>query len=282
MIKAAEGGCRQIGIGMMLSRGGVGRVHGWLRPTRLGAAPRSRMCLKAPCRVRMPVHPVIPMKSSMISDGPAQANPLSAASSSDQPQESAAVRAQDDGATVIVVQSSLSAKSHTEIVAEAMRQMLQASGIQAHWLNLKTLDLPFCDGRKLAEYPPQVQQTYQQLEAADAYVLAYPIYNYSFSGVLKNFLDLFSHAMDSKAVGLISNGYSTRAWNQGSGELMKSLALHNQIQTLMPCVSTAHRDFAHGRLTNAIALGELGQLAERVASAARQRHAMRAAVKASD
>ncbi len=209
---------------------------------------------------------------------------MSAAASSDHPQapvETAGAGAQD-GATVIVVQSSLSSKSHTEIVADAMRQMLQASGIQTHWLNLKTLDLPFCDGRKLAEYPPQVQQTYQQLEAADAYVLAYPIYNYSFSGVLKNFLDLFSHAMDSKTVGLISNGYSTRAWNQGSGELMKSLALHNQIQTLMPCVSTAHRDFAHGRLTNAIALGELQQLAERVTSAARQRHAMRAAVKASD
>gem|GEM_PF-731699 len=221
---------------------------------------------------------------------------MSAASSSQQPHEPPApsdtagrqlARDADrltagDVATVIVVQASLSTYSHTEIVANAMLQMLLASGIQAHWLNLKTLDLPFCDGRKLAEYPPQVRQIYHQLEAADAYVLAYPIYNYSFSGVLKNFLDLFSHAMDSKAVGLISNGYSTRAWNQGSGELMKSLALHNQIQTLMPCVSTAQRDFTHGKLTNAAVLDDLRQLAERVAAAARQLHAMRKSAKTVD
>ncbi len=280
-----------------MDRDDVDQRYGW-SSSWLAAAGVARRCtqvadvLKSQRRVRMRIHPVIPTKSFKIIEGPADAN-MSAASSSDYPHAPAGEavlecardedrQAQDDSATVIVVQSSLSTKSHTAIVAETMLQMLLASGIQTHWLNLKTLDLPFCDGRKLAEYPLQVRQTYHQLEAADAYVLAYPIYNYSFSGVLKNFLDLFSHAMDSKAVGLVSNGYSTRAWNQGSGELMKSLALHNQIQTLMPCVGTAQRDFTHGQLTNATVLGDLGQLAVRVAAAARQLHALRRAAKNSN
>jgi azobenzene reductase len=57
----------------------------------------------------------------------------------------------------------------------------------------------------------QVREFLQQVELADAFVLGTPVYHNSFSGILKNALDMLSaRALLYKPVALVSNGYNDR------------------------------------------------------------------------
>ena len=46
------------------------------------------------------------------------------------------------------------------------------------------------DGRDLKDYNEDLQKAYKQIEEANGYVIGMPVYCYSVSGVLKNFLDI--------------------------------------------------------------------------------------------
>jgi FMN reductase len=72
-------------------------------------------------------------------------------------------------------------------------------------LDLREMDLPFCDGG--SEYPgyPDVEILREKVKAADGLILATPEYHGSVSGVLKNALDLMSFEhLSGKVAGLIS------------------------------------------------------------------------------
>lgn len=72
-------------------------------------------------------------------------------------------------------------------------------------LDLRTLQLPFCDGGE--DYPdyPDVAKLRRTVAAADGLILATPEYHGSLSGVLKNTLDLLSFdQLSGKVVGCIS------------------------------------------------------------------------------
>ena len=72
-------------------------------------------------------------------------------------------------------------------------------------LDLRLLQLPFCNGED--EYPdyPDVKRLQQTVKQADGLILATPEYHGSVSGVLKNALDLMSfEQLDGKVTGLIS------------------------------------------------------------------------------
>jgi azobenzene reductase len=57
----------------------------------------------------------------------------------------------------------------------------------------------------------QVDRFIQQVEQADAFVLGTPVYHNSFSGILKNALDMLSaRCLFHKPVALVSNGYNDR------------------------------------------------------------------------
>lgn len=153
-------------------------------------------------------------------------------------------------ADIIIVQASLSKNSNTEIVAKETKRILDEKKIDHEYVDLKDFDIEFCDGRTMDEYNEKMRELYKKLESAKGYILAYPIYNFSFSGVLKNFIDIFSYPMDSKYVGLINNSSGVRSWNQGTGELMKVLALHNRITVVQPTVHTSQQDFKAEKIDN--------------------------------
>ena len=92
--------------------------------------------------------------------------------------------------------------------ASAMQQAVErisALGAEVEVVDLREIDLPFCNGG--SEYPeyPDVEIMRNKVKSADGLVLATPEYHGSISGVLKNALDLmsFEHLSD-KVTGVIS------------------------------------------------------------------------------
>ena len=84
-------------------------------------------------------------------------------------------------------------------------QRVQALGADTQVLDLRQMQLPFCNGDK--EYPdyPDVMRLQEAVQEADGLILATPEYHGSVSGVLKNALDLMSFdQLSGKVTGLIS------------------------------------------------------------------------------
>ncbi len=92
--------------------------------------------------------------------------------------------------------------------AQALEQAItrvEALGAAVEIIDLRDLNLPFCNGGD--DYPdyPDVAILREKVKAADGLILATPEYHGSVSGVLKNALDLMSFEhLSGKVAGLIS------------------------------------------------------------------------------
>lgn len=137
--------------------------------------------------------------------------------------------------------------------------------------------------RKGAEHPDAgVAGLFRAAAAADAFVLATPIYHNSFSGVLKNALDYLGHEyFEKKAVGLASHG------GDGSHQAVDQLRVVTQHlraipMTLQVCTGTRH--FAEDpdqsglyALTDADMQEHIGHFCDELVSFGRALRAYRAA-----
>jgi FMN reductase len=82
-------------------------------------------------------------------------------------------------------------------------------GVTAALVNLAEHPMPFADGRPLDQLPAGAAWVVGQLAQADAVLLASPVYRASFTGALKNLLDLTPlEALRDKPVGLVAMGAS--------------------------------------------------------------------------
>ncbi len=106
---------------------------------------------------------------------------------------------------IVGIAGSLRPNSHTHQALNLAAQRVEAIGASVEVLDLRTMNLPFCNGGD--EYPgyPDVERLQDAVKQADGLILATPEYHGSVSGVLKNALDLmsFEHLSD-KVAGLIS------------------------------------------------------------------------------
>ncbi|BAZ18081.1 NADPH-dependent FMN reductase [Calothrix sp. NIES-4071] len=106
---------------------------------------------------------------------------------------------------IVGIAGSLRKDSYSQLALEIAAQRLQALGAEVEILDLRLLNLPFCDGGdEYAEYP-DVEKLQNAVKNADGLILATPEYHGSVSGVLKNALDLMSFdQLSGKVTGLIS------------------------------------------------------------------------------
>lgn len=103
------------------------------------------------------------------------------------------------------IAGSLRPDSYSQQALHLVAKRLNALGAEVEILDLRTMNLPFCDGSD--EYPayPDVDRLRQAFKRADGMILATPEYHGSVSGVIKNALDLMSFEhLDGKVAGLIS------------------------------------------------------------------------------
>ncbi|MBE9229878.1 NAD(P)H-dependent oxidoreductase [Phormidium sp. LEGE 05292] len=106
---------------------------------------------------------------------------------------------------IVGIGGSLREESYSQLALELVAQRIEALGAEVEILDLREMQLPFCNGED--EYPdyPDVQKLRNIVQQADGLILATPEYHGSVSGVMKNALDLMSFAqLSDKVTGLIS------------------------------------------------------------------------------
>ena len=106
---------------------------------------------------------------------------------------------------IVGINGSLRSESYSAVALSLAAKRVEVLGASVEILDLRKMDLPFCNGGD--EYPeyPDVERLRNTVKEADGLILATPEYHGSVSGVLKNALDLmsFEHLSD-KVAGLIS------------------------------------------------------------------------------
>ncbi|MGW6912946.1 NADPH-dependent FMN reductase [Kitasatospora sp. NPDC054939] len=97
--------------------------------------------------------------------------------------------------------------STSQVLLRRALAVLDADGCRTALLDLRELDLPFCNGDKQDPWPsrPDVKLLREEVRAADGIILAGPEYHGTVGGALKNALDLldFEH-VEGKVFGAIS------------------------------------------------------------------------------
>jgi NAD(P)H-dependent FMN reductase len=57
----------------------------------------------------------------------------------------------------------------------------------------------------LEDYPKDMQEAFYTIEKCEAVIFGMPVYQYTMSGVLKNFVDICGASVAGKPVGIIVN-----------------------------------------------------------------------------
>lgn len=146
---------------------------------------------------------------------------------------------------------------------EALALKLAAHGdIDATVLNLATSRVAICDGRPLEDYDAATREAVDAIAAADAVLLAAPVYRASFPGVLKNLLDLLPvEALRDKTVGILAMGGSAHHYLGVDSHLRLVLAWFGAL-VAPNSVYLTNRDFAEGKLASDSAVADLLALGE--------------------
>ena len=165
---------------------------------------------------------------------------------------------------VVLIQSSLNPDSNTATMVQAAAELLDAKQIGREIIDLRDLELQFCDSRKLSEYNSDLQNAYKTIEEAQALLFGMPVYCYSLSGALKNFIDITAGAMEKKMGGILCNA-GGKASYMASADLEKILAFESHVTTIQPNVYTTYDDYVNGKLTGEKALQKLGELIDNLA-----------------
>jgi FMN reductase len=106
---------------------------------------------------------------------------------------------------IVGIIGSLRPDSYSALALQQAINRVQALGAETEILDLREMNLPFCDGG--SDYPdyPDVDLLREKVRVANGLILATPEYHGSVSGVLKNALDLMSFEhLSNKVTGLIS------------------------------------------------------------------------------
>ena len=149
---------------------------------------------------------------------------------------------------VVLIQGSLNKESRTAVLVDHAAEEMKRAGLETTTLDLRNIQMEFCDGRSLKEYHPDMQQAYQTMRKADAFVIGMPVYCYSVSGPLKNFIDITSGAMEKKIAGILCNAGGNRSY-MSSADLSNVLAYESHVTTVQPIVYSSSEDFDDHKLT---------------------------------
>lgn len=148
---------------------------------------------------------------------------------------------------IVIVQGSLSAESKTAIVVKETEKVLKTRNIEFETLDLRSLELQFCDGRSLQDYNEDMRRAYRVLESADGFIFGMPVYCWSMSGVVKNLIDITAGALENKVAGILCNAGGNRSF-MSSGDLINVLYYESGVMTVHPVVYTSYEDFKDGQL----------------------------------
>ena len=164
---------------------------------------------------------------------------------------------------IILIQGSLNPNSKTAIIINEVVNILKEKNITYEVIDLRKLKLEFCNGRELKDYNEDLQNAYKLMESANGYIIGMPVYCYSVSGVLKNFLDITCSAMENKVTGIVCNAGGVMSY-LASADLMKILSYEVHALTVQPTVYAYGNDFKDGQIANEKVLHKARTMVERL------------------
>jgi FAD reductase [NAD(P)H] len=166
---------------------------------------------------------------------------------------------------ITVIQSSLREGSNTAIVCRAFAEKCDAMWLHVHYVDLKDVKMDLCDARPLENYSDDIQNVYSIMEGSEAVVFGMPVYQYTMSGVLKNFIDICGWAVAGKPVGVIINSGWPNTY-MASRDLFDCLYYEYACTNLAPTPFTWSMDFKEGKIVNDKVLSKLDELAVKIIS----------------
>lgn len=106
---------------------------------------------------------------------------------------------------VVGICGSIRRGSYTRMAVELALQGAREAGAQTRLIDLKEYQLVFCDGKQDEEsFPEDVFRLRREVSEARGIILGTPEYHGSFSGILKNALDLMGFdEIEGKMIGLV-------------------------------------------------------------------------------
>jgi FMN reductase len=146
---------------------------------------------------------------------------------------------------VVGINGSLRDGSYTRLAVRLALQGAEEVGAQTQLIDLREYDLIFCEGKVGKDAPPDVLRLRQEVKQAQGIILGTPEYHGSFSGVLKNALDLMGFGeFEGKMVGLVGvSGGKIGATNALNSLRTVGRALHAWVVPEQVSVPEAWRMF---------------------------------------
>jgi len=150
---------------------------------------------------------------------------------------------------VVALVGSLREGSYTRLAATRALQGVEAAGGRGELLDLREYDVPPLNTDR--DEPGDSQQLVDRVGAADAIILASPMYHGSYSGVLKNALDYCGFdEFEGKTVGLLA--VSGGSFPITTLEHLRSVcrALDSWVLPHQAAIPNVHSAFEGGELTD--------------------------------
>ena len=139
---------------------------------------------------------------------------------------------------ILLCSCSLNPDSRSLVLATAARVALEELGETVEFVELRTIPLPLCDGG--AAYGDANAVRLAELgAAADAIVLAAPVYNYAVNAAAKNLVELTGRSWTGKVVGLLLAA-------GGQSSYMSGLGLANSLMLDFRCLVIPRFVYADG------------------------------------
>jgi FMN reductase len=140
--------------------------------------------------------------------------------------------------------------------------------VSATVLNLGEYRVSFADGRPLDRYPDDTARVVGAIAEADAILLASPVYRASYTGALKNLLDLTPvEALRAKPVGIVAMGATLHHYLGVDWQLRAVLAWFGAL-VVPTSVYLESGHFQDGKLADPSARAALGDLVGALAAMA--------------
>ena len=161
---------------------------------------------------------------------------------------------------IAIIQSSLRKESNTHIVCRKFAEICDAKWLDVTYIDLRNIKMELCDARPLEQYSDDLQKVFAKLQEQEAVIFGMPVYQYTMSGVLKNFIDICGWAVAGKPVWIIVNSGGPNTY-MASQDLFNALQYEYATTSIMPTPFTWSADFKNGEIVNEKVLEKLEALA---------------------
>ena len=138
----------------------------------------------------------------------------------------------------LVVSTSGNPDSNSRRMGRIALEHLQKAKVTCSWLDISELELPLCDA-DTCYTQPAAQKLSTSIEAADAILVATPVYNYDVSAAAKNMVELTGSSWENKIVGFLCAA-------GGMSSYMSVMAFANSLMLDFRCVIIPRFVYATG------------------------------------